>query len=154
MSDYYPKFNKEDIKKNPKLIFQMSPDNFNKFSSKLKEGDFGLLKKVFFSPENINILQKQIILDVFEKSEKNILIPEQDYKQLEIAMKYAYYTYGNNLPTEIKEQVDELNKITTYEVSKDILTLTKQHLKYIDEISNPRELLDLPVNVKKRRNNY
>ena len=47
-----------------------------------------ILKETFFSPENIDIIQKQLVLSVYKQS--RILIPFQNYMSLKIIMKYIF----------------------------------------------------------------
>ena len=72
MKDYYVKFNKKNSQLNIKLIQQASPDDFKKYSKlyKYNKETAELLETVFFSPENVEILQYRIIDYVYEKSSK------------------------------------------------------------------------------------
>jgi hypothetical protein len=69
------------------------------------------LSRAFFSVENIKFLQNSIRRDVNQKSgPKNYIIDDQSVDELKIIMRGIYYQYARNLDSNIKQQVDDLNK--------------------------------------------
>ena len=106
--------------------------------------------KVFFSDENVDVIQKMIILEVFERSNKKFLIPKQKREQIIIVAQYIYKTHAQNLPYQIKEQVRRLNKILVNEIVPDILTNLDQYVGYLDTINNPIRPIDRPINVSSK----
>jgi hypothetical protein len=158
MKDYYVKFNKKHSQMNVKLIQQASPEDFKKYSKlyNYNKETAELLEKVFFSPENVEILQNKIIDYVYEKSSKKILIGYQDSNDLHVIMKYIFNNHGRNTICEskVKQYIAYLNdKLINY-VGIKVFTNAKQHIDYIKEISKPRKILALPKNVSKRRSIY
>lgn len=155
MKDYYVKFNKKNSQLNIKLIQQASPDDFKKYSKlyKYDKETAELLETVFFSPENVEILQYRIIDYVYEKSSKKILIGYQDSNDLHVVMKYIFNNHGRNTICEskVKEYIIYLNNRLINYVGLKVFTNAKQHIDYIKEISQPRKILELPKNVSKRR---
>jgi hypothetical protein len=152
--DYYTKFNLKNAQKNPNVILQASPDDFKKYSNKFKQNKNteNKLHMIFFSEENMEIIQKQLILHVFEKTNKQILVPRQDPLSLKMVMKYFYNEAAQFLDYNYTEQISKLNDLVTHHIGKGMMTMAKQHVDYIEEISNPRKLIPLPKNVNKTRN--
>ncbi len=152
--DYYTKFNLKNAQKNPNVLLQASPDDFKKYNNKFKQSENteNKLHMIFFSEENMDILQKQLILYVFEKTKKQVLVPKQDPLSLKMVMKYFYNEAAQFLDEDFTGQIQKLNNLVAYHIGGKMLTMANQHVKYIEEISNPRKLLPLPKNVNKTRN--
>jgi hypothetical protein len=152
--DYYTKFNLKNAQSNPNVLLQSSPDDFKKYTQKFKQssGTENKLNLIFFSEENVEIIQKQLILYVFEKTKKTILVPRQDPLSLKIVMKYFYNEAARFLDADYTGQIIKLNNLVTQHIGKGMLVMARQHVKYIDEISKPRNLIPLPINVNKTRN--
>jgi hypothetical protein len=110
------------------------------------------LENIFFSDENISIINKTLILAVFKKTEGQFKIAPQSKQSLIIVMRYLFYEYALHLPYNIKEQINNLNNLVVNDVLSNIITNITQYVNYINEISKPRELLPLPVNVNKSKN--
>jgi len=152
--DYYTKFNLKNAQKNPSVLLQASPDDFKKYNNKFKQSENteNKLHMIFFSEENMDILQKQLILYVFEKTNKQVLVPKQDPLSLKMVMKYFYNEAAQFLDKNYTEQIQKLNNLVTHHIGGKMLTMANQHVKYVEEISNPRKLLPLPKNVNKTKN--
>ena len=118
-----------------------------KNSIKVSENNLTKLDELFFSKENIELINKQIIMSVYKKSDKKFKICNQSESSLMIVMSYIYNEYAKHLPYDIKEQIRELNCKVTKEVVPLIITNVDQHIGYIKDISTPRLGPPLPVNV-------
>ena len=112
------------------------------------DSNTSLLGKVFFSSENIEIIQKQIILTVFRLS--NTKIGYQLQEKILIVMRYVFTTYAKHLPNMIKEQIRELNQQVVDEVVPDIITNIDQNISYNKMINGEREFLERPIHVTHR----
>ena len=113
----------------------------------------GNLENVFFSDENMNLINKQLILTVFKKSENQFLIPQQSNESLLIVMRYVFIEYSRNLPYDIINQIKELNTFVINEILPNIITNITQRIDYLKEIECPkRQLIDLPINVNRTKN--
>jgi hypothetical protein len=56
-------------------------------------------------------------------------------------MRSIYFTYGKNLPTNIKGQIEELNNLVLLEVVPKILSAVEGDLRYLfDASTNPMPL--------------
>jgi len=70
-----------------------------------------LLKTTFFSSENIQILQNGIKAGVYNRSNGEIIIPNQNIDTLKIIMYSIYSDHSQNNPDDIKGQIQDLNKL-------------------------------------------
>lgn len=104
------------------------------------------LAQSYFSKTNVNIVQNAIIERVFVESKGQFRIGRQSDLQLQIIMRSIYLSYGKNLPTNIKGQVDELNKYVVDEAMNTVMPNIRQYLTYREEIRTPRKFFDLPIN--------
>ena len=91
------------------------------------------VSNMFFSKENIDILQNGIRYSVFKKS--NDVIDNQSLVELQIIMRSMYFQYSRNLPNDIVPQVKELNtKVLEFIVPRIVVELT-QYASYTNDIS-------------------
>lgn len=154
------KSNLKDYKGVPSFTFQEFPagyfaDNSKgkdlrnqliKNTIKVSECDIGELEKVFFSKENIELINKQIIMTVYKKSNKSFLVCPQDENSLIIVMRYVFLEYAKHLPYDIKGQIKELNCRVTSEVVPTIITNADQKIGYLRDINTIAVGPPLPVN--------
>ena len=93
------------------------------------------LSRQFFSNDNVEVLQQNIIREVFRVSNKQI--GKQSYQDLQIIMKSMYLQNGRNLQHNIEEQIIVLNKYVIDECVRIIVPNVLQYNKYVSEISSP-----------------
>lgn len=118
------------------------------------------LSSVYFSRTNIDILQQLIKQEVYRKCEsdtdpiltnhKPVLIANQDETNLKIIMRSIYLQYAKNVPTDIDNQVKELNNLVLNECIPDIITNLKQYLGYITDIQRLPNPMDHPSYVSSK----
>lgn len=99
------------------------------------------LSRKFFSRDNINKIQKNIIIGVYEKSNKKYSISTQDEKELIIIMRSYYLQYGKNLTTNIQGQIDALNKMVIDWSIDEIIKNIEQYIIYKQNAS----ILPMPM---------
>jgi hypothetical protein len=121
---------------------------------KISECNVGELEKTFFSKENINLINKYLILSVYTNTNKQFLICPQKEGDLIIVMRYVFIEYGRNLPFDIAGQIKDLNCTVVGEILPNIITNATQRVDYLDEINNPRKIIPLPVNVHKSNRSF
>jgi hypothetical protein len=63
-------------------------------------------------------------------------------------MQCIFIDHSLNLPTNVKEQIINLNCRVVNDILPKILTELNQRIDYLNKINNPRKLLSLPENVK------
>ena len=97
-----------------------------------------LLNQTFFSPANFQIVQNKIRYDVYKESGK--VIDPQSTDDLFMVMRAIYLSYGRNMPTQIREQVEELNQLVANWCVPKIVAevgMYEQYLRDIDAMPIP-----------------
>lgn len=108
------------------------------------------LNQLFFSKDNMNIIQNMTRFNVYEKSEKKFVIDKQSDIELEIIMRSIYLQHSPNLPNKIKEQIKYLNDLVINWCTEQIIPEVNQYLGYIKEIEYMPEPIDLPLNLSSK----
>lgn len=106
-----------------------------------------LLSNLFFSAENIQIIQNGMRAGVYELSNGKYIIPNQNIDNLKIIMKSIYLQYSENKPMNITQQIEVLNKLVLDYCVKSVYGEAVAYEKYCYDqstIANPLE----------RQNNY
>ena len=106
------------------------------------------LSRAFFSNDNVECIQRQIINNVYNQSQKQI--SKQSYQELQIIMKSIYLQYSRNLSYDIKEQISVLNKYVVDECVSIIIPNVLQYNKYITEITGPLPVPPRSINVSNK----
>lgn len=104
-----------------------------------------VLSKAFFSQSNIQILQNGIRNGVYTKSNGQYLIGPQDCDVLKIIMRSVYLQNSANLPNNIKEQVQQLNKMVLDYCIQQVYGEAQGYMKYIDDVSTLAVPISHPV---------
>lgn len=97
--------------------------------------DDSILSNVFFSRENIQILQNGIRAGVYKMSKNQYIIGEQDCDSLKMVMRSVFLQNAVNLPTNITKQVENLNKMVLDFCIPQVYSEAQGYLKYIDDAS-------------------
>jgi hypothetical protein len=100
---------------------------------------------IFFSDNNVNLLQTGIYNKILNISAGKYNIGRQSDTDLKIIMRSIYFQYGKNKPNNIKEQVLELNTRVIDWCVPEILSNIKQSDKYIMDISTMPIPLDRSI---------
>jgi len=141
---------KEEIKD-----FSMIDHNNEKMNNFQVEALYGIqetstLNHLFFSKKNMNIIQNMIRYNVYIKSENRYIIGKQSDIELEIIMRGIYLQYSPNLQTNIKEQLEYLDKLVSDYAVAQIIPEVEQYFGYMKEIEYMPEPIDLPVNLSSK----
>jgi hypothetical protein len=121
----------------PYQLFQentLKPSTFRKQAT-TGQLECNLLNQVFFSQENIDLVQETIRHDVWIASKKKFRIGRQSDTELELIMRSIYFQYGKNLPYNIKEQIEDLNDLVIQDCVPKILSQVQQHVHYLFDAS-------------------
>jgi hypothetical protein len=102
------------------------------------------LSDLFFSKENIVIIQNGIRAGVYNMSGGKYLIDNQDNEQLSIIMKGMFLEYSKNMPTNITEQIDILNNKVIAYCTNQVYQEAKGYLTYLKDSSTLITPLDYP----------
>lgn len=105
------------------------------------------LTNVFFSYENIEMINKQLVLTVFKKSNDRYKIPFQKKEDLIVVMRFIYDKDARHLPFKIKEQLKQLNCSVIKEILPNIFTQIEQNITYLNNLDKPIVPLPPPINV-------
>jgi hypothetical protein len=106
------------------------------------------LTEAFFSRENVDIIQNEIIKRVYNQT--NHAISRQSDMQLQIIMRSIYLQYGKNLPCQIKEQVIELNEEVYKECLRIIVPNIEQTIGYRKDLQKLPTTMNRAVNVSSK----
>lgn len=102
------------------------------------------LSELFFSKENIVIIQNGIRAGVYNMSDGKYVIDNQDNEQLQIIMRGMFLEYSKNMPTNITEQIKILNdKVISY-CSHKVYEEAKGYLTYLKDSSTLITPLEYP----------
>jgi hypothetical protein len=108
------------------------------------------LARVYFSKENIDLLQDMIRYQVYEQSNRQHVVARQSDTELEVIMRHFYLTYGRNQPDRLTEQVAELNTYVVNECVPMILSSVEQYLAYRLRITQQPVPLARSVNLSSK----
>lgn len=108
------------------------------------------LSIAFFSQQNKDLIQAKLRYAIYKKSGKKI--GNQSAEELLTVMRAIYLQNSRNQSTDIAAQVKELNDIVLTFCIREVFSLLKQHLTYIKDINEPRQILDHSVNVSSAGN--
>ena len=141
--------NHNEIMKTPFIMFQSSKDDYYNMSKESLNGVYteSILSKIFFHPKNVDLIQKQIIMEVFRKTNGEYLIEKQNEADLQIVMRSIFIQYAQHLPNNIKKQIKELDYLVADEVVPDIISQITAHFGYLERAFGPMQIMDRPENV-------
>lgn len=95
-----------------------------------------VLSNVFFSKENIQIIQNGIRAGVYEKSgEQKIVVPPQDLDNVLIVMRSVFMQYADFYMDDITGQVERLNGLVLDFCVRDVYGAALSYLKYLKDQS-------------------
>ena len=91
------------------------------------------LSKIFFSKDNIDLLQKLIYTSVLNQS--GYKIDRQSNDHILIVMRSMYTLYANSYTDDIKEETIKLNTKVVDKCSKVIITNILMYFQYVNDAS-------------------
>lgn len=103
------------------------------------------LSKTFFSQENMITIQNGIRAGVFNKSNGQFVIDYQDGDTLKIIMRSVFLQHAANQPTNVREQVEQLNKIVWDYAIHQVFSEAIGYHKYLIDASTMYKPMDPPV---------
>ena len=103
------------------------------------------LSDAFFSGRNIQILQNGIRAGVYSKSNKQYVIGEQSLDEIKIIMRSIFLQYSKNLPTNISQQINDLNNIVLEFAINQVYGEADGYMKYKRDASTLVVPLALPI---------
>jgi hypothetical protein len=100
---------------------------------------------VFFSKENIQILQNGIRAGVYNKSNKKFVISPQNVDTIKIIMQSIYMQNAKHYESDITKQVEELNRLFLEYAIPDTYNATMAYMKYCEDQSTLVVPIRMPV---------
>lgn len=140
-----------------KKCFQQSLNNYrensflaiqeNKYINKVNSIDISKVYPIFFSAQNIGLLQQMIKDELFKQTRgKFILVVDQDEKSLREVMNNVIKN-ENIILDNLVVQNKKLNQKVLEFVMPNIITSIKQYDGYIKKINSPLQPMNRPINV-------
>ena len=93
------------------------------------------LSSIYFSRENIQILQNGIRAGVYHKSNGQYTIGPQDCDSLKIIMRSVYLQNSANQPNNITQQIEALNQLVLDYSIQQVYSEVQGYVKYISDVS-------------------
>lgn len=93
------------------------------------------LSNTFFSSQNIEIIQNGIRAGVYRQSNGKYVIGNQDCETLKIIMRSIFLQYAANQPTNVRGQVEQLNKMVLDYCIPQVYGEAQGYHKYIVDAS-------------------
>ena len=111
---------KFDIKQLPIAYFTENKDSellrrqFIKNTIKQCENGMSQLAILFFSDENIDLINKQLVMKIYQTSGNKYRIPFQNHEKLLVVMRYVWIQYSRNLDFQIRVYCSIRNSTRNY----------------------------------------
>ena len=103
------------------------------------------LSNAFFSGKNMQILQNGIRAGVYNKSNQQYVVGEQNMDELQIIMRGLFLQYAKNQPTGIAQQINDLNKIVLDYAINQVWGEAEGYMKYKRDASTMWTPMTMPI---------
>ena len=107
--------------------------------------DDTILSQVYFSQQNIQIIQNGIRAGVYNRSNGQYIIGPQDCDSLKIIMRSIFLQYSANQPNNITQQVEELNKLVLEYCIQQVYSEAQGYMTYVNDVSTLVVPIERPV---------
>ncbi len=107
--------------------------------------DDTILSQVYFSQQNIQIIQNGIRAGVYNRSNGQYIIGPQDCDSLKIIMRSIFLQYSANQPNNITQQVEELNKLVLEYCTQQVYSEAQGYITYVNDASTLVVPIERPV---------
>jgi hypothetical protein len=111
------------------------------------EWENSVLSSVFFSAENIQILQNGIRAGVYQKSNSEYVIPPQNIDVLKTIMRSMYVQYANHSAPNITKEIERLNQTVWDYTIPAVYGEVVGYMKYLQDQSTLVVPLELPQHI-------
>ena len=109
--------------------------------------DKNMVSQLFFSSKNVSILQNGIKAGVYKMSNEKYIIDTQSPDSLNVIMRAIYLQNSINMPDNVTEQIDKLNKIVIQYCVPRIFGEVQGYVRYKEDASTLAVPLDKPMSV-------
>jgi hypothetical protein len=93
------------------------------------------LSMAFFSKENMQIIQNGLRAGIYKMSNGQYVIGPQDCDSLKIIMRGIFLQNSANQPTNIPQQITQLNKLVLNYCTQQVYSEAQGYMKYLDDAS-------------------
>ena len=104
-----------------------------------------MLSRAYFSKANMEIIQNGIRAGIYEISNHQYIIGNQNCDTLKIIMRSIFLQSSVNLPNNIREQIEALNKLVIEYCVKQIYNEAQAYINYKHDVSTMYTPIDRPV---------
>jgi len=108
--------------------------------------DESVLSRAYFSKENTQIIQNALRKAIYDKSNGQYIISEQDVDELHIVMRGVYLEHARNLSSDVTGQIAELNKMVLNYCIQQVYGECQGRMKYLYDVSTLVIPIARPVN--------
>tara|TARA_B110000444_G_scaffold4700_1_gene4388 strand:+ start:4881 stop:5375 length:495 start_codon:yes stop_codon:yes gene_type:complete len=108
-----------------------------------------ILSDAYFSAANIKIIQNALRKGVYDKSDGKITIDNQDPDIIVSVMRSMFYQHSKNLPTNIPQQISDLNEYVKKFCINSLHSEAVAYLKYKEDSSKMYEPMAAPIYANK-----
>lgn len=112
--------------------------------------EWNVLAQVFFSAENIQIIQNGLRAGVYMMSESKINVPPQNIDTLKIIMRSIYLQHAQHLPHDISGQVASLNQLVLDFAVPSVYNEAVGYMKYTQDQSSLVMPMERPKNIDRQ----
>lgn len=109
------------------------------------EWEHNVLAQVFFSVENIQIVQNGLRAGVHKMSNEQYVIPPQNIDTLKTIMRSIYLQYAEHYEDNTTKQVERLNQLVWDYAVPSVYNETMAYMKYLQDQSSLVVPLNLPL---------
>ena len=131
------------FKMHEKLTVKNKASNY--YESLNGNWEWNVLAQVYFSQENIQIIQNGIRAGVYKMSESKLNVPPQNIDTLKIIMRSIYLQYAEHYPKDITGQVEYLNSLVLEYAVTSVYNEAIGYLKYVQDQSTLVVPLEMPI---------
>jgi len=126
------------------LFENLNVNNDNKFKNLTGTFSESGVSKLYFSQENLDYLQTQIISRIYEKTQQKHVVGRQSDDELLIVMRGTYLQFCKNASNDIDGQIDNLNELVLEYCVDNVYTNLLQYFEYMNDITKDQCVLDHP----------
>lgn len=139
--------------KPPQLFENINDKNIeNNFEKTMLTGIYEptTLNQLYFSKENLNIIQDQLRHNIYIVSNNKYIVDKQSDIDLQIIMRSIFLQHSPNLQDNITKQIEYLNKLVIDWATPRIITEIEQYNGYINEVQYMPTPIDRPQNLSSK----
>jgi hypothetical protein len=130
------------FKMHEKITIKNKASNY--FESLNGSWEWNVLAQVYFSAENIQIVQNGIRAGVYRMSEGKYNVPPQNIDNVKIIMRSIYMQYAEHYPKDITGQVERLNQLVLEYAVPNVFNEAVAYFKYVQDQSTLAVPMDRP----------